>query len=240
MKRRPYAHPRAPPPHVLIACGCSFYGGTVATVVQVGVSCITGTDAVPDPAVATEAALIAREWARVNLKFLNRAPFFKMAQNLDLRCVLVPAPWVLGRLLGLKHVSNPECKVYATLHLQGALAAARKKQWRCGVNFLLHLQGAIAAARKRLVLATWFPSSDSTDLEGAGTSNAAAEGVTVAHAAPLDDAEEGWEGCVILPGVPLPFQADAFEPVYVLADQMARHSHLDLKASPHMFCKVLS
>ena len=28
----------------------------------------------------------------------------KMAQNLDLRCVLVPAPWVLGP----KHVSNPE------------------------------------------------------------------------------------------------------------------------------------
>ena len=27
--------------------------------------------------------------------------FFKMAQNLDLRCVLVPAPWVLGP----KHVS---------------------------------------------------------------------------------------------------------------------------------------
>ena len=33
------------------------------------------------------------------------APLFvKMAQNLDLRCVLVPAPWVLGP----KHVSNPE------------------------------------------------------------------------------------------------------------------------------------
>ena len=30
--------------------------------------------------------------------------FFKMAQNLDLRCFLVPAPWVLGP----KHVSNPE------------------------------------------------------------------------------------------------------------------------------------
>ena len=30
--------------------------------------------------------------------------FFKMAQNLDLRCVLVSAPWVLGP----KHVSNPE------------------------------------------------------------------------------------------------------------------------------------
>ena len=29
---------------------------------------------------------------------------FKMAQNLDLRCVLVPAPWVLGP----KHLSNPE------------------------------------------------------------------------------------------------------------------------------------
>ena len=35
----------------------------------------------------------------------NIAPLFvKMAQNLDLRCVLVPAPWVLGP----KHVSNPE------------------------------------------------------------------------------------------------------------------------------------
>ena len=33
------------------------------------------------------------------------APLFvKMAQNLDLRCVLVTAPWVLGP----KHVSNPE------------------------------------------------------------------------------------------------------------------------------------
>ena len=30
--------------------------------------------------------------------------FFKMAQNLDLRYVLVPAPWVLGP----KHVLNPE------------------------------------------------------------------------------------------------------------------------------------
>ena len=29
---------------------------------------------------------------------------FKMAQNLGLRCVLVPAHWVLGP----KHVSNPE------------------------------------------------------------------------------------------------------------------------------------
>ena len=29
---------------------------------------------------------------------------FKMAQNLDLRCVWVPAPWVLGT----KHASNPE------------------------------------------------------------------------------------------------------------------------------------
>ena len=31
-------------------------------------------------------------------------PFSKMARNLDLRCVLVSAPWVLGP----KHVSNPE------------------------------------------------------------------------------------------------------------------------------------
>ena len=31
-------------------------------------------------------------------------PFFKMAQNMDLRCVLVTKPWVLGP----KHVSNPE------------------------------------------------------------------------------------------------------------------------------------
>ena len=30
--------------------------------------------------------------------------FCQMAQNLDLRCVLVPAPWVLWP----KHVSNPE------------------------------------------------------------------------------------------------------------------------------------
>ena len=35
----------------------------------------------------------------------NIAPLFvKMAQHLDLRCVLVPPPWVLGP----KHVSNPE------------------------------------------------------------------------------------------------------------------------------------
>ena len=38
-------------------------------------------------------------------QILTNAPlFFKMAENLDLRCVLVPAPWVLGP----KHVSNPE------------------------------------------------------------------------------------------------------------------------------------
>ena len=36
---------------------------------------------------------------------VNIAPLFvKMAQNLDLRCVLVPAPWVLGP----KHFWNPE------------------------------------------------------------------------------------------------------------------------------------
>ena len=36
---------------------------------------------------------------------ITSRPFcFKMAQNLDLRCVLVRAPWVLGP----KHVSNPE------------------------------------------------------------------------------------------------------------------------------------
>ena len=41
----------------------------------------------------------------VNLQILHDAPFFfKMAQNLDLRCVLVSAPWVLGP----KHVSNLE------------------------------------------------------------------------------------------------------------------------------------
>ena len=32
------------------------------------------------------------------------APFFQNGANLDLRCVLLPAPWVLGA----KHVSNPE------------------------------------------------------------------------------------------------------------------------------------
>ena len=36
--------------------------------------------------------------------FTSLRLFLKMAQNLDLRCVLVPAPWVLGP----KHVSNPE------------------------------------------------------------------------------------------------------------------------------------
>ena len=43
--------------------------------------------------------------ARQSQILIRIAPlFFKMAQNLDLRCVLVPAPWVLGP----KHVSNPE------------------------------------------------------------------------------------------------------------------------------------
>ena len=37
------------------------------------------------------------------------APFFvKMAQNLDLRCVLISDPGTLGAGLGPKHVSNPE------------------------------------------------------------------------------------------------------------------------------------
>ena len=40
----------------------------------------------------------------VNLKIKIAPLFFIMARNLDLRCVLVPAPWVLGP----KHVSNPE------------------------------------------------------------------------------------------------------------------------------------
>ena len=40
----------------------------------------------------------------VNPNFNIAHLFFKMAENLDLRCVLVPAPWVLGP----KHVSNPE------------------------------------------------------------------------------------------------------------------------------------
>ena len=38
-------------------------------------------------------------------QILTSRPFLsKMARNLDLRCVLVSAPWVLGP----KHVSNPE------------------------------------------------------------------------------------------------------------------------------------
>ena len=51
----------------------------------------------------------------VNLKCLHRAPlFFKMAQNLDLRCVLAPAPWVLGGQ-NTSRIQNKE--VYATLHV---------------------------------------------------------------------------------------------------------------------------
>ena len=42
--------------------------------------------------------------------------FFKMAQNLDLRCVLVPAPWVLGRGQNTSRIQNKE--IYATLCLQ--------------------------------------------------------------------------------------------------------------------------
>ena len=46
----------------------------------------------------------------VNLKFVHTAPlFFKIARNLDWRCVLVPAISVLGP----KHVSNPD---YRSLH----------------------------------------------------------------------------------------------------------------------------
>ena len=41
--------------------------------------------------------------ARHPQKLTSRPLFFKMAQNLDLRFVLVQAPWVLA-----KHVSNPE------------------------------------------------------------------------------------------------------------------------------------
>ena len=37
-----------------------------------------------------------------------------MAQNLDLRCVLVPAPWVLGQ--NTSRIQNKE--IYATLYLQ--------------------------------------------------------------------------------------------------------------------------
>ena len=44
---------------------------------------------------------------------------FEMAckQNLDLRCVLVPAPWVLGP----KYLQFEGKEVYATLHLQARL-----------------------------------------------------------------------------------------------------------------------
>ena len=42
---------------------------------------------------------------QVDLEILTLLPnFFKMTQNLDLRCVLVQARWVLGP----KQVSNPE------------------------------------------------------------------------------------------------------------------------------------
>ena len=45
-------------------------------------------------------------WTLHSQNLTSRPLFFKMAckQNLDVRCVLVPAPWVLGP----KHVSNPE------------------------------------------------------------------------------------------------------------------------------------
>ena len=42
--------------------------------------------------------------ARQSQNLISRPCLVKIAQNLDLRCVLVPAPWVLGP----KHVSNPE------------------------------------------------------------------------------------------------------------------------------------
>ena len=48
--------------------------------------------------------LVSLEPASQSKILSSRPLFFKIAQNLDLRCVSAPAPWVLGP----KHVSNPE------------------------------------------------------------------------------------------------------------------------------------
>ena len=58
----------------------------------------------------------------VNLKPSNIAPLLvKMAQNLDLRCVLVPAPRVLGGQ-NTSRIRNEE--IYAILYLQASLIPA--------------------------------------------------------------------------------------------------------------------
>ena len=61
----------------------------------------TALDAVPLPQEVVDRYV----GLAITKSYTSTCPFFfKMAQNLDLRCVLVPAPWVLGP----KHVSNPE------------------------------------------------------------------------------------------------------------------------------------
>ena len=59
--------------------------------------CVWGAPGRSEPCLAVQCAC--------GIPNFNIAPLlFKMAENLDLRCVLVSAPWVLGP----KHVSNPE------------------------------------------------------------------------------------------------------------------------------------
>ena len=75
--------------------------GAIDWPVSVSLCSATATDTNTGQSIALRARLKAKVQSISNS---NIAPLFvKMAQNLDLRCVLVPAPWVLGP----KHVSNP-------------------------------------------------------------------------------------------------------------------------------------
>ena len=66
----------------------------------------------------------------VNLKFKHRAFFVNMARNLDLRCVWVPAPWVLAP----KHVSNPGCS--SLRHI--VCAGHPGKGWNAGAEMQIN------------------------------------------------------------------------------------------------------
>ena len=84
--------------------------------------------------------------------------FFKMARNLDLRCDLFPAPWVLPWVLGRKHVSNPEKELYAAPYAKysaGGCCAMRvcaRAYMRCGT----YAAGALHVLCAHLLCCCWF------------------------------------------------------------------------------------
>ena len=68
---------------------------------------------------------------RLTLILTHVSFLVKVAQQLDLRCVLAPTPWVVGP----NHVSNPEYKKF-TPHCQVCSISIRRNIYRLVINLI--------------------------------------------------------------------------------------------------------